>query len=284
MKQIILNADAMGFGDLCVTAFISEGSKGKETELIHWATGEKRKVLEMFGQKIASSNEGSINALSAYDIELSERGSLPRVLNRSYELGIFSEPKAPTVTISNSAKNWAAEQKKDYTKPLVMLFPETIWVPREWPAAYWIDLAWKLHASNFDVRLFTSDENKKFKNLPSFYWGQSWEKLAALMQLSLVVVGNDSGPVNIAGVLDVPTIALCGPTTASCFSHVPSVEVVTSSLYCTGCYFGEPFRAACDQGCRSLFMLEPEIVLTKIQRMAKPTNLEKIKKVLEAFN
>jgi hypothetical protein len=112
MKQIILNADAMGFGDLCVTAFISEGSKGKETELIHWATGEKRKVLEMFGQKIAPSNEGSITALKAYDIELSERGSLPRVLNRSYELGIFSEPKSPTVKISDSAKNWAAEQKK----------------------------------------------------------------------------------------------------------------------------------------------------------------------------
>ena len=119
---------------------------------------------------------------------------------------------------------------------------------------------------------------------PSFYWGQNWTNLAALMQLSLVVIGNDSGPVNVAGTLDVPALALCGPTTAVCFSHVPSVEVVTSALECTGCYFGEPFRAACDQGCRSLFMLEPELVVTKIKRMLRPTNIDKIKKVLATFN
>ena len=57
MQKIILDADAMGIGDLCVTSFISEGSKGKNPELIHWATGDKRKVLEMFGQKIAPNNQ-----------------------------------------------------------------------------------------------------------------------------------------------------------------------------------------------------------------------------------
>lgn len=275
MKQIILNADAHGLGDLCVTSFISEGSKDKSVRLIHFATGDNKRVLQMLGQEISYEKPKAITANKAYEMELKEKGSISRVLSRSYELGIYSEPKHPVAVLPQTAINYAKIQQNNNKNPLILLFPEVEWVPREWPASYWVDLAWMLHQSNYDVRIFTKRENPKFSNTPRFFYEQDIINVAALMKEASVVVGNDSGPVNLSGTLNVPTLALCGPTTSSCFSHLPTVEVLASTYHCTGCYFGEPFRPACDQGCKSLFMLDAKTVMKKIQKMLKPKSFFK---------
>lgn len=270
-KRIILNADLHGFGDLCVTAFMSEGSKGHDPELIHWATGAKRTVLEMFGQTIADSPAGSVDTFAAYAVELRQGGAIPRVVSRGHELGITTPPKRPTVTIPAECHRWAAEQHQT-GKPLVLVYPHTCYKSREYPAPYWVDLCWLLHEAGYDVRLFEEVRDERYDSVPLYYWGQDWPHMAAMMQRASVVIGNDSGPVHVAGVLDIPALALCGPTTASVFAHVPSVQVVTSDASCTGCYFGSPFRAACDQGCRSLYELRPERVVEKVQEQTRHEN------------
>jgi ADP-heptose:LPS heptosyltransferase len=79
-----------------------------------------------------------------------------------------------------------------------------------------------------------------------------------------VVVGNDSFPAHLAGTVGVPTLALMGPTVASVFAHLPDVECLASNgVDCTGCHFRKPFRAACDQGCMSLYRLFPDDVLDR---------------------
>mgnify|MGYP003344744015 CR=1 FL=1 len=57
MQKIILDADTHGLGDLCVSSFISEGSKLQETQLLHFATGDNKRILEMFGQEISKTKE-----------------------------------------------------------------------------------------------------------------------------------------------------------------------------------------------------------------------------------
>jgi hypothetical protein len=56
-----------------------------------------------------------------------------------------------------------------------------------------------------------------------------------------------------------------GPTRPTVFAHAPAVECLASAaIDCTGCHFGPPFRAACDQGCQSLFRLYPDAVLRRV--------------------
>jgi hypothetical protein len=78
-------------------------------------------------------------------------------------------------------------------------------------------------------------------------------------------VGNDSFPTHLAGAVGVPTLALMGPTRPTVFAHAPAVECLASAtIDCTGCHFGPTFRAACDQGCQSLFRLYPDAVLRRV--------------------
>jgi ADP-heptose:LPS heptosyltransferase len=266
--MIILNADMHGIGDLCVTSFISEGSKDKEIELIHWATGEKRKVLEILNQKIATSPKDCVTTFNSYyKKELAEAGKRPRVIQRAEFLGIPYPPQRPSYTISEEAKKWANDTHSN-SKKLIMIYPQTVWRTREYPAAYWVDLCWILKTMGFEVKVFESFKDERFNSTPQFYWGIGWENQMALMLKAALIIGNDSGPVHVAGVLNRPALALCGPTTSSCFTHIPSVQTISSQCICTGCWFQKPhFRAACDQGCRSLFELKPEIVLEKIIEM-----------------
>ena len=275
MQKIILDADTHGLGDLCVSSFISEGSKLQETQLVHFATGDNKRILEMFGQEISKTKENAITIENAYKVELKEKGKIDRILTRSYELGIFSQPARPTAIFPKSAIHYASIQRKNKNNPLIMLFPEVAWTTREWPASYWIDLAFMLYELDYDVRIFTQHRNVKFDSLKNVFYDQDIINLAALMKHASVVVGNDSGPVHLAGTLDVPTLVLCGPTTETCFSHMQSVQTLSSNYYCTGCYFSTPFRPACDQGCKSLFMLDAKIVVKRIKKMLKPKSFFK---------
>jgi hypothetical protein len=63
---------------------------------------------------------------------------------------------------------------------------------------------------------------------------------------------------------------LMGPTRPTVFAHAPAVECLASdAIECTGCHFSAPFRAACDQGCQSLFRLDPDVVLRRVLRIAR---------------
>ena len=70
--------------------------------------------------------------------------------------------------------------------------------------------------------------------------------------------------------LGTPTLALMGPTRAACvFGHIPEVKAlaVSDEPGCTGCHFGPPYRAACDQGCQALHLLTPAAVLREVRKL-----------------
>jgi ADP-heptose:LPS heptosyltransferase len=138
-------------------------------------------------------------------------------------------------------------------------------VTREWPASYWVDVAWKLKEAGVPAVVLLANEDKRFTNTPSFWWGMPVGRVAAVMRRAAVVVGNDSFPAHLAGAVGVPTLALLGPTRPTVFAHSTSVQCLASeAISCTGCHFAAPFRAACDQGCLSLFRLYPEVVFERV--------------------
>jgi len=171
----------------------------------------------------------------------------------------------PTLRLAPKHRHWAADRVRDLGEPLVLLFPQTAWVAREWPPSYWVDLSWKLKAAGVPSLVLLSSRDDRFTNTPKYWWGTSVERLAATVERAALVVGNDSFPAHLAGTIGVPTLALMGPTRPTVFAHTLTVACLSSAaIECTGCHFGAPFRAACDQGCQSLFRLFPETVLGTI--------------------
>ena len=97
------------------------------------------------------------------------------------------------------------------------------------------------------------------------YYRYDLRALADLYRSAQLVVSNDSFPAHFAGTLGIKTLALCGPTQATCFTHIPEVTAVyTGVAKCAGCHFGHPFRNVCDIGCQALYSLLPCHVLEAI--------------------
>jgi hypothetical protein len=265
--MVVVNANRHGFGDACLTAWIAEGSKDAPLRLVHYATGAKKELLELLGQEITGDPSGAYTTFAAYSKELKEAGSTPRVFQRGRHLGIHSLPKRPTARLNEADLQWAADAIG--TRETVLLYPNTEYGSREWPAFYWLELADLLAQKNIPLAVGGGHLDLRYRNLRGF-WGQPWAKTAALMQQARLVVGNDSGPAHIAGTLDVPTIALLGPSQPSMFIHLESVrclQVSTEELSCAGCYFHPPFTKKCESGCLALAHLKPATVLAAIEEM-----------------
>lgn len=259
----MVDADAhpqSGIGDIIMSCWISEGSKGSETELIHAVHGKNnRQILKMFQQAITFDKTNAINVAEAYQTDLEIGDSFPRIETRRKVLGITAPIKRPTPYIGSKSQRWADAVSNGRT---ILLYPQTHWKCREWPTAYWIDLAWALKARGFQPITMLAYRDERYKKTPQSFVGKSWQHNAALMNRSQLVVGNDSAGAHLAGTLDVPCLALVGPTTEFAFSHCPSVRLVKGGMDCQGCNF--KMRPACKWGCSSLFTITVERVLKEI--------------------
>jgi hypothetical protein len=256
--RIVINANKHGFGDACVTAWISEGSKGEEAHLVHFATGAKKEFLELLGQEVVSEMYGSRTTFSAYSHELRQKGDPPRVYQRGAYFGVTATPKRPPVLIR--------QEELDAADHCILLFPNTEYGSREWPPSYWLELARLLIEAGEPIRVMGGHRDNRYSHLPGL-WGQKWERVAAWMAKSKCVVGNDSGPAHLAGTIDAPTIVLMGPSQPSMFIHAPSVkclQVGRDVLDCSGCYFHAPFTRVCETGCLALAHLKPEVVFEAV--------------------
>lgn len=258
-----------GVGDMVSLAWIAEGTRDTADPISFYATGSSYTVLKLLGQNVTDRLVGDeISVSDAYATELADGGKRLRLDYIRDLLGIDTPHKRPTVRIPREPLEWANQIRQGYTNnDLVLLFPQTLWKSRAWPAAYWVDLAWWLNARSVTVVTMMANEDKQFMNTPHFMWGFDLNKVAAMMSLAKIVVSNDSGPAHLAGTLGLKTLVACGPTRASCvFGHIPEIIALTNDEPpdCTGCHFQTPFRAACDQGCQALFALKPQMVFGRV--------------------
>jgi ADP-heptose:LPS heptosyltransferase len=78
-------------------------------------------------------------------------------------------------------------------------------------------------------------------------------ELGALLARAAVVVGADTGPVHLAAVLGVPTVALFGPKDPAVYApRGPAVRVVWKQVWCSPC----PLRRCGDPVCMTGMRLE----------------------------
>jgi hypothetical protein len=256
--QIVkLNADAWGHGDACLSAWISEGAKGGPLRVVHVAHGGKRELLELLGQEVTDDASNSYTIKTLEGEEHSRRGSVERVAMRAAALGIESPPKRPTPVISEDTKRWARQEARN-----VLLFPQTDGGgARMWPVPYWNELHALLARSGRKVLTVCGTPDHRFTG--DYLQVSGWERTAALIEASDLVIGNDSAAVHVATCTETPAIALMGPTGANVFSHAKNVlcfSTPKSEVACSTCYFQEPYSNACGYGCVALSALTPEYV------------------------
>jgi ADP-heptose:LPS heptosyltransferase len=252
-------------------AWLAEGAKTGAAP-VSFFRNRDLELMYLLGLRV-DPEPGGIALDPAFALEVADRGRRPRLDYIREFLGISSPLVRPRLNIDSHDQVWAARTAFEAGSPLVLLFPQAVWKPREWPASYWVDLAWKLKEAGASVQMLLVNEDPRFANTPAFRWNTSIPKIAALMKHAALVIGNDSFPVHLAGTVGVPTLALMGPTKPTVFAHMPEVECLASTaIDCTGCHFQAPFRAACDQGCMSLYRLFPEDVLkTALRRLKNGT-------------
>ncbi|HVK09763.1 MAG TPA: glycosyltransferase family 9 protein [Gemmataceae bacterium] len=264
-----------GLGDIVMLAWLAEGCRRAGQSLVFHRKRDLE-LMDLFGLT-ADPEPGGVSLDEAYRTELADRGRRPRLDYVRDLLNVTGPPARPTLRIAADRRAWAADRVRELGGPPVILFPQTAWVAREWPASYWVDLAWKLKAAGVPVLLLMAPKDERFTNTPVYWWGTPIDRLAALIEQAALVVGNDSFPAHLAGAIGTPTLALMGPTRPTVFAHAPAVECLGSdAIDCTGCHFGPPFRAACDQGCQSLFRLDPDLVLRRVlQKLRQPNDISR---------
>ena len=254
-----------GLGDIVTLAWLAQGARNGPDPIVFHRT-RNLDLMALFRLAV-DAEPGGITLEAAYEQELNDRGRLPRLEYLRQFLGLATSWERPPIFLTDESLSWADTVVRDIGAPPVLLFPQTAWKPREWPAANWVDLSWTLKAAGVPVAVFLQSKDERFLNTPRFWWGISLERIAALMQRAKLVVGADSFPAHLAGTIGTPTLALMGPTRPTIFAHAPNVQCLASrAIDCTGCHFRSPFRAACDQGCQSLFRLYPEDVRNVIQQ------------------
>jgi heptosyltransferase-1 len=272
-NDVILNCDSHGFGDAVIAAWIAEGSKTAEKKLVLHATGARKEFLELLGQSVVDDADHAIDISIPLGLveTMVEHGSVPRLQSRAAALRIIAEPKRPMAVIPPEAERFA---EMVMPLPTILLFPQVEQLSRQWPIASWIDLAWMLEKKKLKNLTVLMRRDARFNGMPTAIVDQPWMNVAAMIRRARLIIGNDSGPAHMAGTLDVPTLALLGPTKPTAFAHLPSVHCVSlakEQLPCVGCHFTGEYRSACDQQCRALMMLQPQQVLQEVRSiLARP--------------
>jgi len=243
-------------------AWLAEGCKAGPDPLTFHRTSDPG-LSNLLGLAL-DPEPGGLSPDPVFRIETGDRGRRPRIDYIREFFGITAAPARPALHVPEEDQAWADRVGAEAGSPLVLIFPQTAWKTREWPPNYWVDLAWRLQKAGIPNILMLQGNDERFHNTPAYHWNVPLPRVAALMQRAALVVGNDSFPAHLAGTVGVPTLALMGPTRSTVFSHLPDVECLASTLECTGCHFQAPFRAACDQGCLSMYQLFPDDVLDRV--------------------
>jgi heptosyltransferase-1 len=165
----------------------------------------------------------------------------------------------------------------------VLFFHGTTWKNKHWPIAYWVDLARLLNAQGISVKLSWGTEEEK-RNSDAIK--QACENVAVLDQLTVsgllpviasakAIVGVDTGLSHIAAALNVPTIALYGPTDPRLTGVMgPQQKSLAANFSCAPCLRREcRYKGAADVWPGCFASLSPKRVFEELMQII-PKGLE----------
>lgn len=266
-QSVVVNVDSHGFGDVITAAWIAEGTKNHVHKLLIHATGDKANVLRMFGQPVIPHPPEQSKMGQATRMHHMLKGHPPRIYAWCAQWGIEARFARPAHNVEETELHLAA-RKVGSDPPYICLCPQSAHADREWPASYFLELAGRLN--DYGTPLICGTPDHRFARHPGYQCGKlTWREFAAVMLQSRLVVGNDSAPVHLAGTLDVPAIAVLGPTDQGALVHLPSVRCISCPrriVECAGCWWGWKYNAQeCRYNCAALSNITPAQVTRAAQ-------------------
>ena len=122
-------------------------------------------------------------------------------------------------------------------KDRVLLFPRSHDLNREWPISHWINLEATLKAAGYKTTVLIPDDDLSAKRVTGLVGpivaGLPADKLAGAMLNARIVVGNDSGPAHLAGLLGVPAIVIGGILPMdNIYGCYPTVQRLSTLNHC----------------------------------------------------
>jgi heptosyltransferase-3 len=165
-------------------------------------------------------------------------------------LGIHESVGEPEVYIHSEVGQQDEEAFGDFFakgQPLVLLHPTARYVFKAWPLERFAALADWLSGQGICVALIGSQREiligQQIMNLtkhkPVNLMGKTrLSQLVALMRRSLLLIGNDGGPIHIASAVGCPVLGLFGPTDPAVWGPRGSnVKVIYKGLDCRECFY-----------------------------------------------
>ena len=183
------------------------------------------------------------------------------------EVGVKYRQPAPRIPAE--ARAWARDMQTRLfgEKPVVWLSPWACANERTWPLRRWAELRDGLLEAGYALAGVHCGREYFLDNVTWFEdTAFPADRTAAMFELAKLVIGNDSGMVHLAGFLNVPALAVCGPTVGSCvFDNYKSVRTLNGPLSCDGCLgIKADYRPRwCRLGCENLWSLSAKWVLLK---------------------
>ncbi len=188
-----------------------------------------------------------------------DRHVIDKNLSLLRPLGIDTKEKEFIIPVSNKNKEYIAHfLRGEGITPsdlLVALNPGASWPSKLWPVERWAELTDRL-TEKLKARIiflwgpgekdFVDSIVRITKNSPIISCRTNLKELAVLISKCRLFVGGETGPLHIACALNVPTVALIGPTDS--VRNGPYGEghmVIEKDLPCRGCWRHECRKLDC---------------------------------------
>jgi lipopolysaccharide heptosyltransferase II len=188
----------------------------------------------------------------AYNIKVTPRGgevhNIEFNLDSLRALGLEVTVKKPSFYINHVHSEFAKEffvQSGINNREVIGINPSGTWPTKVWYFEKFAGLAKKL-AADYNILLFWGNENERLlaEKMKEAIGGNVWlipptdlKYMGALIKLCRAFLTNDTGPMHVSWILDVPTAAIFGPTNSHLQGHVSENSVIISNeaLSCLGC-------------------------------------------------
>jgi len=163
----------------------------------------------------------------------------------------------------------AAEYRKliPSNKKVIGVAPQSQWAAKRWPKEKFLELIHELEKEHFVVIVGSRKEDFAGKNILNLTGRTSIKELIAVSSLFDVLVSNDTGTVHVAAALEVPVVAIFGPTVPS-LGFAPYGKkhaVVEVPLECRPCSLHGPRKCP-----KKHFKCMKEITVQKVKERVGP--------------
>jgi len=167
--------------------------------------------------------------------------------------------------------------------PLIVIHPGPTWIVREWPLTAWTQLVQGLMDAGYKniVQLGSGQAgtvgsalDKPIPGVVSLVNKLTLEETIALISLSKLLAGIDSGLLHIAAAVRTPAIGIFGPTSAQFrFGPAACVTSVAGAVDCQGCHHRVPrlhWITGCPHDVVCMKSITPDRVLQSCKSILEP--------------